>query len=244
MKRKLIVFVCSILMIYNVSNAQENYDSTQTNNFALSLDLVSSYVWRGLVFSDAPNLQPYLAFTNNKGNFTVGAWGSYSLADYFSEVDIFASYSISNFTITLTDYFVMSQQLNNHFFNFENETTNHALEGSFTYNGPESFPIQLLVATFFYGFDKNAQGDNNFSTYFEASYPFKWKKNNLDVFMGMTPGEGLYADYFAVTNIGISNSREVKINDRLSIPIKGSLIINPNLENIYLVLAITFAANN
>lgn len=234
-------------MFNNYSSAQESKDSSNTQNFTLSVDLVTNYIWRGLVYSDAPNLQPYLAFTNNKGNFSIGAWGSYSLSDFYSEVDLFASYSVGNFTVAVWDYFVMGQAAtigNNRYFDYKNETTGHALEGMLTFNGPESFPIQLIASTFFYGADKDVAGDNYYSTYFEASYPFKWKANNLKFFIGMSPSEGLYVDDFAVNNIGITNTREIRVNDRFSIPISGSIIINPNRENIYFVLAINLSAND
>ncbi len=244
MRKKLLFIVAIFFLLYSNVSAQETADSTNNQNFSLSVDIVTNYVWRGLVYSDAPNLQPYLAFTNNKGNFSAGAWGSYSLSDYYSEVDLFVSYTISNFTIAVWDYFGMSQTPNNRYFDYKNSSTNHAFEGMITFNGPESFPIQIIGSTFFYGNDKDAQGDNYYSTYFEALYPFSWKANNLSVFAGITPMEGLYATEFEMVNLGISNSRAININKKFAIPITGTVIVNPNLENIYFVLAINLSANN
>jgi len=244
MKRKLFTFFSLLLLASNTILAQEAKDSTKTQNFILSADLVTNYIWRGLIFSDAPNLQPNLAFTNDKGNFTLGAWASYSLSDYYSEIDVFASYTLGSFTVSVWDYFIMDQtQANNRYFDYDNNTTGHALEGLLTFVGPESFPLELTVSTFFYGADKDPNGDNYYSTYFEAGYHFKWKANNLKLFIGMTPQEGLYATDLAVCNIGIKNTREIKVNNKFSIPISGSVIVNPNLENIFFVLAITLSAN-
>jgi hypothetical protein len=113
-----------------------------------------------------------------------------------------------------------------------------------SYSGPEKFPIELTWATFFYGNDVDLNGDNYYSSYFEASYPFKWKKNEIKVFAGITPWEGLYADKFAMNNLGITNSRNIKINENLSLPISGSIIFNPNKENIFFVLTIGLSAND
>ncbi len=246
MKRKLLVTTTLFLSFFVFSNAQENTEpeQKQTQNFHLSSDVVTNYIWRGLIYSDKPNLQPYLDFTNDKGNFSIGGWGSYSLADYYSEVDLFASYSVGNFTLAVWDYFVMTQEPNNKYFNYNKDSTYHAFEALLTFTGPESFPLELTASTFFYGYDKDANGDNYYSTYFEAAYPFKWKANNLKFFIGMTPQEGLYAPDLAVVNIGIKNTREIKISDKFSMPISGSIIVNPNTENIFFVLALTIAAND
>jgi hypothetical protein len=243
MKSKFGILIIACLLSVNI-NAQEIEDQGTDQNFTLSVDLVSNYVWRGLVFSDAPNVQPYLDFTTKNGIFTLGAFGSYSLSNYYSEVDLFASLNLGMFSFAIWDYFVMSDQPNNRFFDFKNESTGHALEGMVTFNGPESFPVMITAGMFFYGADKNPDGDNYYSSYIELAYPFKWKSNNLSVFAGITPKEGLYASEFAMHNIGITNEREIKINDKFSIPIKGSVIINPHLENIHFVLTITLAAND
>ena len=237
------IIITACLLSFNL-NAQETENQESGQNFTLSVDLVSNYVWRGLVFSDAPNIQPYLAFTTKNELITLGAFGSYSLADYYSEVDLFASLNIGMFSFSIWDYFLMANQPNNRFFDFKNETTGHALEGVITINGPESFPVMLTSGMFFYGADKNPEGENYYSTYVELAYPFKWKSNNLSLFAGITPKEGLYASEFAMNNIGITNAREIKVNNAFSIPIKGSVIINPHRENIHFVLTISLAAND
>lgn len=244
MKKNVLLLIILMSFTYLNVRAQDTEVQENSQNFNLSVDLVSNYIWRGLTLSDAPNMQPYLDFTGNNGNFSVGAIGSYSFGDFYSEVDLFAGYSIGMLRIELWDYFIMSQQYENRFFDFKNETTGHALEGVLIFTGPESFPIQFTAGTFFYGADKKPNGDNYYSTYFELAYPFSWKSNNLTVFAGVTPAEGLYGSEFAMNNFGITNEREIKINDNFSIPIKGSIIVNPHLENIFFVLSITLAAND
>lgn len=243
MHKKFNLLIIGCLLSFNII-AQETENMPPVQNFDLSVDLVSNYIWRGLACSDAPNIQPYLAFSSKNKLITLGAFGSYSLAKYYSEVDLFASVNTGLISFSLWDYFVMENQQNNRYFDYRNKTTGHALEGVITINGPESFPLVFTSGIFIYGADRNIEGDNNYSGYFELAYPFKWKSNNLRIFTGITPRAGLYATELSMHNIGIVNEREIRVNNTFSIPIKGSVIINPNLENIYFVLTITLVAND
>lgn len=128
MKTKIFTLLLLVLSMVNL-RAQETESADSTQNFTLSCDLVTNYIWRGLVNSDAPNIQPYLAYTTKSENFTLGAFGSYSLADYYSEIDLFASLSIGMFTFEVWDYFAMGQESNNHYFNFDKNLTTHQFEG-------------------------------------------------------------------------------------------------------------------
>jgi hypothetical protein len=244
MKTKIATFLIICMFSSNIW-AQETEKKDSIKNFSLSMDLVTNYIWRGLALSDVPNLQPNIAYTTNNGVFSVGAFGSYALgSSYHSEVDLFTGLTLGKFSVQVWDYFTLNQVENNRYFNYKKDSTSHAFEGVLGFSGPESFPIQLTAGTFFYGNDKLDSINNDYSTYFEVAYPFKWKANNLSVFIGMTPTKGLYAKNFAVTNIGITNEREIKINDKFSIPIKGSIIVNPYLENIFFTLTISLEAND
>ena len=44
---------------------------------------------------------------------------------------------------------------------------------------------------------------------------------------------------FAITNVGISTSKEIKITDTFSIPLKATAILNPKTEQFFLVAGIT-----
>ena len=120
----------------------------------------------------------------------------------------------------------------------------HATEVSAIFTGLETFPISLTFGTFLFGNDKNGDGDNYYSTYIEAAYPLKWKNNQLDLALGITPSKGLYGSEFTVCNVSIGHSRDVKINETFSIPISGKIIVNPHLGNIYLVLGLNISSNN
>jgi len=65
------------------------------------VDLVSTYVWRG-VYCSGPSWQPYVEAA--AGNITLGAWGSQGY-DGFQEMDLYASFSLGDLSIGLTDYY-------------------------------------------------------------------------------------------------------------------------------------------
>ncbi len=107
-----------------------------------------------------------------------------------------------------------------------------------------------MLATNFYGADAHkmkadgSQGGIQYSTYAEVSYAFKY----ADVFMGTnltnvdrSRGEsGFYGDYLGVVNIGITTTKDIKITNDFSLPLKVSLITNPQAQRIFLVAGFSF----
>ncbi len=238
MKRKFtfLVILTSFLMI-GVSHAQE--EKEKNGDLAISVDLVNRYIWRGLQYCATPSIQPYVAYTNAKQNFSFGAWGSYSNSSNYGEVDLFVSYSAKYFTISVWDYFLMDETApKNRYFQYDNETTGHSYEASVVF-GNFKIPLYLTSSVFFYGADKDANGDNYYSLYFEAAYTFSVANQDLNVFLGGTPQEGLYGTGAGFVNMGCSLSKDVKVTENFSIPVKGSIIFNPREENVYFTIGVT-----
>lgn len=211
---------------------------TCTKSFSLNADFVSRYVWRGLLFSPTPNIQPYATFTSN--NISVGAWSSYGLAENYAEVDLFISYQFNKFTLTISDYYAPADETDPtsyKYFEFGSKKTQHAVEGSILYSVNDH--LGATLGTFFYGNDRDSVGDNYYSTYLELAYAFSLNENIFSVFLGGTVDEGYYADEAAVVNAGVSFSRNLDLSDKLSIPLSGSVIFNPKLENVFFVFKIT-----
>ena len=71
--------------------------------------------------------------------------------------------------------------------------------------------------------------------YFEAGYAFK----NFSLFAGAGNGWHTTDGTFGLVNVGISTQKEVKITDSFSLPIAGSLILNPKTEQFFIVAAIS-----
>lgn len=238
-----IISIITLLMISgNILIAQNEQESEESNvNVSLNADLVSRYVWRGLLYSPNVNIQPTLGLT--AGNFFAGAWASYGFSDKYSEVDFYAGYCFGNLTLTVNDYYnenEMALTEADHF-NWDSETTTHALEGTLNYYFGQKFPLTLTAATFFYGNDRDAEGENYYSTYFEAMY--NWQLNDgyqLSGFVGGTPAEGLYAADAGLVNVGFSLGKSITINEQISLPVEASLVSNPEAEDIFFVLKASF----
>ena len=201
--------------------------------FSVGADLVSRYVFRGVDFGDAPAIQPTIEYA--AGNFAIGAWGSYSLSANGStgfasmiEADLYASYSFDfGLSLGLTDYYYPGSKWGE----FGDEISSHALELNL---GFETSGLSL-AANYMLNNSVNGAGAEDGTLYFEAGYGFK----NVDVFVGA--GDGWHSDdtEFAVVNVGLGTSKEIKFSETFSLPVFGQVILNPNTEQLHLVVGIS-----
>lgn len=206
--------------------------------FSVGTDIVSNYVWRGveqdLTHSNGtPNIQPSLTFT--AGGLTVGAWGSYGMLGTVKEVDVYATYAISDLlSVTVTDY---NWNFSQSYFAY-GSGTDHVLEGSVNYAGVEAFPLSASFNTMFYGADKKSDGSQAYSTYFELGYPIS---DNAKVFLGGSVNESLNygTTGFGITNVGLKLSKSIVISDKFSLPVYGVLGVNPTAKDAFLVVGLT-----
>lgn len=213
----------------------------------ITSDFVSRYIWRGIDYGKAPSIQP--TFSLIKGDFELGSWGAFNITGCYHEVDIYVKYTIKGISAIFTDYFVHNETHTNNtrYFDYVANTTNHAFEGALQYKGFENFPISLLAAAYFYGNDrawgydakKDSALENYYSSYFEIGYAVKCKEKTFDLFIGLTPQAGAYGNTFGVVNAGITAYRTIAITDKFELPVKASLIANPQAGNLYFALGIT-----
>lgn len=243
----------------------EESASEGSASILLGADLMSRYVWRGRDYGNSPAIQPNLAFTW-KG-LAIGAWGSYAFgphsvqvndstmadAGHYSEMDLYISYTYKWFTLMLFDYFTVNgldPNSGNRYFDYNNATTGHTLELCLTYQGPESFPLQVLASTLVYGADKGkdstgvygAGTENNYSTYFEVSYQFNIRPVDIKLkpFIGGIPfGGSWYGPYAGVINLGLQAKKDIPITEKFSLPIQASLVTNPQAQSVFLVFGIS-----
>lgn len=211
------------------------------------VDLVSRYVWRGADIGNAPSAQPSLSVQYS--GFELGVWAAYSLSNQVSEtdeIDFWLSYSHelpNSATITLiaTDYYYPNAGIR--MFNFDNyDATDgpgaHTIEAGLQITGPTSFPLTAAGYV-------NVYNDAGNNTYFQLDYPVEAPGVSLDFFMGATGGSkdnpGYYgSDNFAVINIGVQATRDVKVSESFSFPLSVSYIVNPREEISYLVFGVSF----
>lgn len=231
----------------------------------LGADLVSNYIWRGVPSTVpdgntsflSPNFQPTLSIS--AFGLTLGSWASYDFLGAYHETDFYLSYAAGPVTFTVNDYF---WTYGAEFFNYKSEETAHIIEGSVGFAGVESFPLTASFNVMLYGADKKIYSDStetdpkkqNYSTYLELGYPIKLGESTVSPFVGMTFTDGYYGDGynnsqldftgivdgFQVVNIGLSSSKSLDFSEKLSIPVKASLIFNPVMEKAFLVVGLTF----
>jgi len=235
--RKISILIIALGLTIN-AHAQKKENKS---SLSLSADIVNAFVWRGATVSLTPNIQPTINYTT--GNFEIGFWGSTDLLGNYKEIDIFASYSIKGFSVTLTDYFWNPTKK---YFDFENKSTGHLFELGMTYEF-EKIPLQIYAATMLYGDDKRlayhpAETDSvkcNYSTYIELNYTFSIRENDLSVFLAATPTTGLYGNGFSLIYAGFTANRNIKITDDFLLPIFATFAANPQTEVFFVVFGIT-----
>lgn len=236
-----------ILLIAGIEGyPQEQPDQAETHSFSAGADMVSRYYWRGQILADAPCIQPAASFT--AGGLSLQLWGSYAFDDAYSvanEVNIIATYTFQlptemSLTIGLEDYYYPNAGLG--FLNFRNHDDPlgpgaHMVAAALTFEGPAEFPISVTT-------NVNVYNDPGYNTYFEVSYPWEVEDANISVFAGVTPGSSknynyYFTDEFALVNIGVTVSREIKISESFSLPVSVTWGINPKLDQSHLVFGLT-----
>jgi len=235
MKKSLLKITLSVFAILTVNNtyAQETsstekptVEQEKDSPFTIGVDLVSAYVWRGTKFS-GPSIQPTLEY--GIGGLAVGAWGSFDLVNGFNELDTYANYSFDfGLSLGLTDYYYQGSRA----FDFADTTGSHALEANLNYTiGGLSASANYVINDTHAGGPGSKGGD----MYFQAGYGFKY----FEVFVGAGDGWHTTDGDFNVCNIGIGTTKDIKINESISIPVFAQLIVNPDKAEYDLVVGIS-----
>ena len=226
--KKTLLITTSLLLLLAIApfaNAQEEEESP----WGAGLDIYSSYIWRGAKFGSGPAFQPSVSFS--AGGFEIGGWGSVSAgADEALEMDLYASYSIGGFSIGLTDYYFGGD--------WTQYKTMHYLEPSLSF-GIGDFSISGYYM-FLPGTDAgDGTEETSFGSegdmYFEAGYSFK----HVDLTLGAGDGQYTSDGKFNICNIGVGTSKEIKITDSFSLPVSGSVILNPSTGGFFIVAGIS-----
>ncbi len=219
--------------------------STSVNTqVKFGVDLYSRYIWRGLDYGNAPSFQPALSYTI--GGFSIGTWAAYSVGVFtvdssgvgkiFAEHDLWASYAISTdagtFSLFYTDYFYPSAGLK--YFDFNKTGGAHVLEFGAGFTGNDKLPLMINAYYNFYN-------DPDHSVYLQFCYVYSGESYSANVFAAFTPAKSVWygttkAD---LVNVGVTVSKSIVITDKFSLPLTISYIINPHIEQTYLIVGIT-----
>ena len=230
--KKIMIFTLG-LVVSTTTHAQENIETT------IGSDIVSQYIWRGQDLGSV-SLQPTLGI-EYKGLSLTG-WGSVGLSDPTDtkEFDLTLAYSTGGLNIGITDYwFNTGLDPQNRYFKYDAHGTNHVYEANIGYD----FGLASVQwYTNFAGNDgANKDGKRAYSSYMEVVVPFKLATVDWTATAGAVPfATDFYGTSgFAVTDLSLRATKDIKVTDSFSIPIFGQVTANPCTQKAYLVLGLT-----
>ena len=224
--RRLSMVALAIIASTTATKAQDNVETT------IGADVINQYIWRGQELGSV-SLQPTLGVAYKGLSLT--AWGSIGLSEPSDtkEFDITAAYSVGGFNIGVTDYWFNSPSTR--YFLYDSHKTSHVFEANIGYDfGPAS--IQWY--TNFAGND----GDRAYSSYFEVSAPFTFGGCDWTATVGAVPfASSFYSDAngFAVTNVSLKATKELKITDTFSVPVFAGIAANPSTEKAFFIFGLS-----
>lgn len=228
-KLGVLAMVFSSMMLPFKANAQDKVEAS------VGIDLVSGYIWRGQDLGGV-SLQPSASIAY-KG-FSLEAWGSVGIESKDDkELDLTLGYSTGGFSVSITDYWFNSGP---GYFHYGARNTAHLWEGQIGY---DFGPLAVNWYTNFAGADGwNKKGDRAYSSYISLAAPFKLGGLDWTAEVGATPwATDFYsANGFAVCDVSLGVSKEIKITDSFSLPLFAKATWNPRTEGAYFVAGISF----
>ena len=226
---KKIVIIAMGLVASDAALAQDKLEAT------IAADFVSQYVWRGLDCGNV-SVQPTLGVAY-KG-FSLSAWGSVGFkSEDTKEFDLTASYTTGGLTVAVTDYWFDNPEPR--YFYYNAHSTSHVFEASVAYD------FGLLSAAWYTNFAGNdgltPSGKRAYSSYVELNAPFRLATCEWTGTVGAVPYATTFYDTsgFAVTNIALKASKDIKITDTFAIPLFAQVIANPSSQKAYFVVGFT-----
>ena len=230
---KKVVLMAIMIATGMCATAQESVET------AISADVVNDYIWRGQKLGNVA-IQPTLG-VSYKG-LALTAWGSVGLAntDDTKEFDFTLSYTLGGLNIGVTDYWFNQGGLDpeGRYFKYDAHGTNHVFEGNIGYD----FGFAALQwYTNFSGNDYKADGKRAYSSYMEVTVPFKLSAVEWTATAGAVPYESVQygTSGFAVTNLALKATKDIKVTDTVSVPVFAQVVANPCAQMSYLVIGFT-----
>ena len=234
-KVKRLLLMAMAVLASAAATAQES-EEVET---VIAADVVNQYIWRGQNLGNV-SLQPTLGVAWKGLSLT--AWGSVGLSEPSDtkEFDLTLGYTIGGLNVGITDYwFSVGQDPDGRYFKYDAHGTNHVFEANIGY---DFGVVSAQWYTNFGGNDGvNKDGERAYSSYFEVSAPFRLATCEWTATLGAVP----YATTsygttgFAVTNIGLKATKDIKVTDTFSIPVFAGVTGNPCAQKAYLVFGFT-----
>lgn len=202
-------------------------DTTKSISLNTEISISTRNVWRGVNYgNNSPSVGGSLGL-NYKDVFEIGAFGTATLggtkSGYGNWLELYATYTHNNWSLTLDDYYFFSYDSLNDYLNWSSTNTQHLLEARLKYDH-EKFNI---VASYNIYASKNAAK----AFYFEAEY---FIIPELSLLFGALTGESWLNchDAGGITAIGVAGYRDIDLTKTFTVPLKTLLVFNPNYKNI------------
>ena len=237
--KKIVLMAMMMATGYSAMAQDDGEHRSSKVETTVAADFVSSYIWRGLDCGNTA-VQPTLGI-GYKG-LSLSAWGSYGLTnpDDVKEFDLTLAYTAGGFNIGITDYwFSAGLDPDARYFKYDAHGTNHLFEANIGYDFGFA---SLQWYTNFAGNDgANKDGKRAYSSYVELDVPFKLATVDWTATAGAVPfATDFYGTTgFAVTNLSLKATKDIKVTDSFSIPVFGQVVGNPCSQKAYLVFGFT-----
>lgn len=232
--RKVALLLGMAIAVPAMSIAQDKVEA------GIGADLVSGYIWRGQDLGNV-SIQPS-ASVSYKG-FSLSAWGSVGIdKEDMKELDFTLGYTTGGFSVSVTDYWFTGLGDPAKYFHYGAHSTAHVFEAQIGY---DFGLLALNWYTNFAGADGvNKDGDRAYASYVSATVPFKLGGLEWSAEIGATPwANSFYNSWtsgFAVCDISLGASKEIKITDSFSVPAFAKVTMNPRTEGAYFVFGLSF----
>ena len=232
MKTRGLLSILLIMIGLNTAHAQSAVKAD------LTLDFMSSYVWRGLNMGSSA-LVSELSFGWKGLGFSV--YGCTGLANRRNEIDLMLFYKVGGLAFGVIDYWDDSEGTK-YFYYRPPQKTAHSFEAAVQY---DFGPVAVSWQTFFAGCDlQEADGRRAFSSYFEVSAPFHLIGIDWMARAGVVPWASDYygTKRFTFQSVSLKATKAIPFSDRFSLPIYCELISTPFDGTLYFLAGFTIKA--
>ncbi len=180
-------------------------------------ELATAVVWRGLGFTNATSVQPWIAASWGRAFVEgVGSWafdGSWSEQDLSAGLALPMGRSVGEVALYATAFFFPASGP---------ETSSPTVEAVLEYTGPPTVPVRLLVT-------RNVVNDPEHAAYAEVGLVPTWHGLRTDAFAGVALSESAYYGAAAgdVLQFGIGLERGFQPIPALTLSVGAAAIYNP-----------------
>ena len=224
---KSIILLSIIVLVFQDVFSQQKPDSLRRYHVNTDFTLASKNVWRGINYgNNAPSLQGNLSLRSDVMEF--GAMGTVTTngtkSGYGNWLELYSSYTYKRWSLTIDDYYFFSYDSLNDYLTWNYNTTQHLVEARLKYAVDKRFSI-------FASYNIYANRYASKALYLEGEY---FLRKDLSLLVSYLTGKSSlnFYDKGRITMIGIAGTRLIPITSTFALPIKVSLIVNPNYKGI------------